>query len=141
MVTALAVGPGDTVEVDQPLLWLTEGDIAHAAEDVADEVDLDRIRPDLADVLARQAKTLDAGPARGHRQAPRRIGHRSARENVDDLCDPGTFVEYGSLMVAAQRRRRTRRGPHRPHAGRRHGGRRSATSTATASSPTGPGAS
>src|SRR5207249_6429872 len=36
-----------------------------------------------------------------------RIGHRSARENIDDLCDPGTFVEYGSLVIAAQRRRRT----------------------------------
>ena len=106
VVTALAAGPGDTVEVDQPLLWLTEGDIAHAAEDVADEVDLDRIRPDLADVLARQAKTLD--PARPEAIAKHHaVGHRSARENVDDLCDPGTFVEYGSLMVAAQRRRRT----------------------------------
>ena len=73
---------------------------------MADEVDLDRIRPDLADVLARQAKTLD--PARPEAIAKHHaVGHRSARENVDDLCDPGTFVEYGSLMVAAQRRRRT----------------------------------
>ncbi|MEX2080762.1 MAG: carboxyl transferase domain-containing protein, partial [Dehalococcoidia bacterium] len=30
-----------------------------------------------------------------------------ARENVDDLCDPGTFVEYAPLPVAAQRQRRT----------------------------------
>src|SRR5205823_11422230 len=33
-------------------------------------------------------------------------GQRTARENVEDLCDPGTFVEYGSLVIAAQRRRR-----------------------------------
>jgi acetyl-CoA carboxylase carboxyltransferase component len=36
----------------------------------------------------------------------RRTGQRTARENVDDLCDPGSFVEYGPLVIAAQRRRR-----------------------------------
>jgi acetyl-CoA carboxylase carboxyltransferase component len=34
------------------------------------------------------------------------LGYRSARENLDDLCDPGSFVEYGQLAVAAQRQRR-----------------------------------
>jgi acetyl-CoA carboxylase carboxyltransferase component len=34
-------------------------------------------------------------------------GHRSARENLADLCDPGSFIEYGGLVVAAQRRRRS----------------------------------
>jgi len=33
-------------------------------------------------------------------------GYRTARENLEDLCDPGSFVEYGQLAVAAQRRRR-----------------------------------
>jgi len=33
-------------------------------------------------------------------------GNRSARENLDDLCDAGSFVEYGQLAVAAQRQRR-----------------------------------
>jgi acetyl-CoA carboxylase carboxyltransferase component len=31
---------------------------------------------------------------------------RTARENIADLCDPGSFVEYGALAVAAQRSRR-----------------------------------
>ena len=53
----------------------------------------------------------------------RKTGQRTARENIDDLCDPGTFVEYGPLVVAAQRRRRTIRGPDREHAGRRDGRR------------------
>ncbi|MFX5324499.1 carboxyl transferase domain-containing protein, partial [Acinetobacter baumannii] len=30
----------------------------------------------------------------------------TARENIDDLCDPGSFVEYGALAIAAQRQRR-----------------------------------
>ncbi|MEK6252201.1 MAG: carboxyl transferase domain-containing protein [Actinomycetota bacterium] len=33
-------------------------------------------------------------------------GARTARENVDDLVDPGSFVEYGGLAIAAQRARR-----------------------------------
>jgi acetyl-CoA carboxylase carboxyltransferase component len=37
----------------------------------------------------------------------RKTGQRTARENIVDLCDPDSFVEYGALGVAAQRRRRT----------------------------------
>ncbi|HJR25606.1 MAG TPA: carboxyl transferase domain-containing protein, partial [Acidimicrobiales bacterium] len=37
----------------------------------------------------------------------RRTGHRTARENVADLVDPGSLVEYGPLAIAAQRRRRS----------------------------------
>ncbi len=33
-------------------------------------------------------------------------GHRTARENIADLIDDGSFVEYGPLAIAAQRRRR-----------------------------------
>jgi acetyl-CoA carboxylase carboxyltransferase component len=33
-------------------------------------------------------------------------GYRTARENLADLCDPGSFIEYGQLAVAAQRQRR-----------------------------------
>lgn len=34
-------------------------------------------------------------------------GLRTARENIDDLCDEHSFTEYGSLIVAGQRSRRT----------------------------------
>src|SRR5262249_52515242 len=79
---------------------------AVAADAVDETVDLDAIRPDLAEVLDRQARTMDAArPDAVERR--RRTGQRTARENIDDLCDPGTFVEYGSLVVAAQRRRRS----------------------------------
>ncbi len=54
----------------------------------------------------RHALGLD--DARPEAVARRRKTHqRTARENVYDLCDPGTFVEYGPLVIAAQRRRRT----------------------------------
>ncbi len=60
----------------------------------------------LAEVLARQAATRDA--ARPEAVARRHAaGGRTARENLDDLVDPGSFVEYGALAVAAQRSRRS----------------------------------
>ena len=34
-------------------------------------------------------------------------GFRTARENLEDLCDPDSFIEYGQLAVAAQRQRRS----------------------------------
>jgi acetyl-CoA carboxylase carboxyltransferase component len=63
------------------------------------------IRPELQAIRARLERTLDG--AREEAQARRHArGYRSARENVADLVDTGTFQEYGQLAVAAQRSRR-----------------------------------
>ena len=64
------------------------------------------VRPDLARVQARHAFTLDANrpEAVAKRHA---LGLRTARENLADLCDPGSFSEYGALAVAAQSQRRS----------------------------------
>jgi len=63
-------------------------------------------RPDLQRVIDRHALVLDA--ARPDAVARRhQLGQRTARENIADLCDPGTFIEYGALAVAAQRSRRS----------------------------------
>ena len=63
-------------------------------------------RADLKSLQARQAFTLDA--SRSEAVAKRHAqGLRSARENVADLCDLGSFIEYGALAVAAQRSRRS----------------------------------
>ncbi|HEX8050294.1 MAG TPA: carboxyl transferase domain-containing protein, partial [Solirubrobacterales bacterium] len=62
-------------------------------------------RDDLAELLARRALTEDA--ARPDAVEKRHAaGGRSARENVEDLVDPGSFVEYGRYAIAAQRGRR-----------------------------------
>jgi acetyl-CoA carboxylase carboxyltransferase component len=62
-------------------------------------------REDLAELLARRALTEDAArpDAMQRRHA---AGARTARENVEDLVDPGSFVEYGRFAIAAQRGRR-----------------------------------
>src|SRR4051794_33989497 len=60
---------------------------------------------DLAEVLKRRALTEDA--ARGDAVERRHAaGGRTARENIADLVDPGSFVEYGRFAIAAQRGRR-----------------------------------
>lgn len=105
VVLSVAVAPGEAVMPGHPVVVIQEtGD---ATEQVIAEaaVDLDRIRPDLEEVHQRHAIGLDA--ARPDAVARRRkTGQRTARENIDDLCDPGTFIEYGPLVIAAQRRRR-----------------------------------
>ncbi len=105
-VRMLGVAAGDTVYDGHPLVFVETADLDVEFADASQEVDLDHIRPDLAEVLERQAGGLDenrlAAVAKRHGR-----GHRTARENVNDLIDPGTFVEYGALTVAAQRRRRS----------------------------------
>jgi acetyl-CoA carboxylase carboxyltransferase component len=62
-------------------------------------------RPDLAELLRRRALTEDA--ARPDAVARRHAtGGRTARENIADLVDADSFVEYGRFAIAAQRSRR-----------------------------------
>ena len=60
----------------------------------------------LEELRAQQALTEDAQrtEAVGKRHAK---GYRSARENLADLVDEHSFIEYGQLAVAAQRGRRS----------------------------------
>jgi methylmalonyl-CoA carboxyltransferase 12S subunit len=63
------------------------------------------VRPDLAELRERRALTEDA--ARPEAVARRHAaGARTARENLADLVDDGSFVEYGRYAIAAQRGRR-----------------------------------
>jgi acetyl-CoA carboxylase carboxyltransferase component len=89
---------------DHPLAFLEEAEIDGGAGAEEEAIDLDFIRPDLAEVLERHRLTFD--DARPDAVARRRkTGQRTPRENIDDLVDPGSFVEYGPLVVAARRRR------------------------------------
>ena len=106
IVRRLAVSVGDTLYEGHPLLFLEAGAVDEADVPADEEIDLDEIRPDLREILDRHARTLD--DARPDAVARRRATQqRTARENIQDLCDPGTFVEYGPLVLAAQRRRRS----------------------------------
>ncbi len=139
VVRAVAVTAGETVALGAPLLFVEERAVAGAGVAAEDEDhDLDHVRDDLREVLDRQAATQDAARpdavARRHEQ-----GQRTARENIDDLCDDGSFVEYGSLVLAAQRQRRDLDDLIAKHPGRRVDRRHRAGSTATASPTRRPG--
>ena len=103
-VCEIRVAPGDTVLEGSALAFIEEMDLAESDTALDEEIDLDEIRPDLAEVLARLAKTKD-----DHRPDAvarrRKTAQRTVRENVDDLVDAGSFVEYGALTLAARRLR------------------------------------
>ncbi len=105
IVTQVLVVEGSTVRPDEVLCVIEERPDHDQAAVAVDLVDLDRIRPDLAEVIERHRVGLDdARPDAVERR--RKVRRRTARENVTDLLDAGSFVEYGPLVIAAQRRRR-----------------------------------
>lgn len=105
-VISVDVAVGDTVTAQQELVTVQPGAAEPAPAMPGEQLDLDHIRPDLAAVEQRRAVGLDAN--RPDAVAKRRaVGRRTARENLADLVDPGSFVEYGPLVIAAQRRRRS----------------------------------
>ncbi|HUF97087.1 MAG TPA: carboxyl transferase domain-containing protein [Ilumatobacter sp.] len=95
------VMPGDVLaRVD------TTVETAHAEDESAATVPTGLNRPDLAEVIARHR--LGTDDARPESVARRRSVHRrTTRENIEDLVDAGSFVEYGPLAIAAQLKRRT----------------------------------
>ncbi|MZD08542.1 carbamoyl-phosphate synthase large subunit, partial [Streptomyces sp. SID5785] len=105
VVREVSAAVGGTVAEGAVLVRLDPGGAGAAGPADSGPVDPDTVRADLAEVGARHAFGLDAHRpevvARRHA-----AGRRTARENLDDLCDPGTFTEFGALAVAAQRRRR-----------------------------------
>jgi acetyl-CoA carboxylase carboxyltransferase component len=122
VIGELIVDVGDSVEEGQALLTLTPGageesqssdggDRTSAERTTSVDshagIDNGRERADVRAVRERHEIGLDAARSeaveRRHAQ-----GHRTARENLDDLLDPGSFVEYGPLLFAAQEQRRSR---------------------------------
>ncbi|MDT5259111.1 MAG: hypothetical protein QOD10_4191 [Mycobacterium sp.] len=102
----ILVTPGQVVGTGDPLLVFTRVGAGADGQSSLAAVDLDRPRADLDEVRQRHVVTLDEGReaavAKRHAQ-----GRRTARENIADLVDPGSFVEYGALAIAAQRSRRS----------------------------------
>jgi acetyl/propionyl-CoA carboxylase alpha subunit/acetyl-CoA carboxylase carboxyltransferase component len=105
VVRLITAKTAEVLAVGQPVLFIEPKDGSEASI-AADEVkDLDAIRPDLAEVVARHALNQDAARPEAVARRHAKAG-RTARQNVEDLCDPGSFIEYGGLTIAAQRSRR-----------------------------------
>jgi len=107
IVAAVQVAEGDSVVEGQPLMEIRAGEGAVQERPEQGERAATGPREDLQAVIERHAIGLDAA----RREAVERrhsTGKRTARENLADLLDEGSFVEYGPLLFAAQEQRRTR---------------------------------
>ena len=105
LVREVAAAVGATVAAGEVLIVLAGSGADAGGQVPAGEVPLDHVRPDLAEVRERHRTGLDEGrPEVTERRHA--AGRRTARENIADLADPGSFTEYGALTIAAQRRRR-----------------------------------
>ena len=104
VVESVLVAEGETIAAGQVLVRITPGAVT-ASNDSAPVDSTSGERADLARYRERRYLTTDeARPEAVARRAAR--GHRTARANIADLVDDGSFVEYGSFAIAAQRRRR-----------------------------------
>ncbi|MEI8286232.1 MAG: carboxyl transferase domain-containing protein, partial [Actinomycetes bacterium] len=103
-VTVVAVAEGDTIASGQLLISIAPGEVnpsataetTHQAQ--GERADLQRYQD------RRHLTSDDARPEAVARRAAK--GQRTARANITDLVDDGSFVEYGSFAIAAQRQRR-----------------------------------
>ncbi|MEM7116080.1 MAG: carboxyl transferase domain-containing protein [Chloroflexota bacterium] len=106
IVVQILAAVGDVVGTERPLCFIEPVERDEAERDGETAVSLDHIRPDLAELFTRRQFLLDENRINEVTKRHKR-GQRTARENIADLCDPDSFVEYGSAIVAAQRRRRS----------------------------------
>ena len=106
VVTAVHARPGASTVPDDLLVRVRPSSDPSDAGHTEEGPDLDAERSDLTRLQERRDRRLDE--ARPEAAAKRHArGQRTARENVADLVDDGSFVEYGGLAVAAQRARRS----------------------------------
>ena len=105
-VSMIGVGSGDTLWENHTLMIIEAHEVAGSVTEGDNSVDLDFIRPDLEEILIRRAATLDKN--REEAVSKRHSRHlRTVQENVEDLFDEGTFLEYGPLVLANQFSRRS----------------------------------
>ena len=106
IVRSLTVSVGEVVYEGHPLAFVEPRDVGAAIEEVVEAVDLDYIRPKLQEVFDRRQFLLDENrPEAVERRHSK--GRRTVRENLEQLIDPGTWVEYGPLVIAGQRAKRS----------------------------------
>lgn len=97
---------GDSVAEAMPLLFVEPADLGNADDTKAVATDLDTVGKALAEARERHRINMDeARPDAVKRRHDK--NKRTIRENIADLLDEGSFVEFAPLALAAQRRRRT----------------------------------
>ena len=106
IVRRVVVKTGDVIQEGHPLVFVEEVDGIDAAHHEEEELDLDEIRGDLQESIERHSWIFDENRDKALERRVR-TGQQTARTNINQFCDEGSFIEYGPLVLAAQRRRRT----------------------------------
>ena len=94
VVCAVSMSQGDVVREGYPIVFIHETDVEGGALEGDAGVDLEAIRADLKEVNDLIQNTLDASHAEAV-AALHENGRRTAREDLDDLMDEGSFREFG----------------------------------------------
>lgn len=106
IVRSLLTEVGQAVFEGHALIAIEPAQVEATQTAETEELDLDYVRPDLAESNKRHGYGLDENRpdavAKRHGK-----GKRTARENIADLVDGDSFVEWGPLVIAAQRKRRS----------------------------------
>jgi acetyl/propionyl-CoA carboxylase alpha subunit len=106
IVRAVSMSVGDVVREGYPIVFIEEAEVTGGAVAAEPTLDLDFIRGALQELSERRAHIYDENrPDAVARR--RRTGQRTARENIAQFLDEGSFKEFGPLVLAAQRSRRT----------------------------------
>jgi len=106
VVTRVFIQVGQMVEQAENLFSFEKKETAARNDITNQEIDLAYVRPDLAETIERH----DIGKDHRRKNAVEKRhekGQRTARENIADLIDNGNFLEYGPLVIAPQRKRRS----------------------------------
>ena len=104
VISAVLIAAGDTIQAGQLLFEIeAAGTSSESTEQEAEEQPATgNLLTDLQTQLAYSSDAMRPDAVRRRHKK----GYRSARENLTDLCDKGSFIEYGQLAVAAQRDRK-----------------------------------
>ncbi len=103
MVVEVRVEPGQVLKAGTVVVTLAPGEAPAGSSVEVESVITDRA--DLTELRSRRALLADDARPEAIAKVHGR-GRRTARENLADLVDEGSFQEYGSFMYAAQKGRR-----------------------------------
>ena len=102
VVREVTVTTDEIVYDGHPLAFVEVMDVGGAIDREEQTIDLDYVSPSLQAVFDRRQFLLDENrPEAVERRHSR--GRRTVRENIDQLIDPGTWVEYGPLTISTPR--------------------------------------
>ncbi|HEY8572260.1 acetyl-CoA carboxylase family protein [Phenylobacterium sp.] len=106
VVREIVLEVGDVIYEGTPILFVEPAEVEGGVYREDTQIDLDALRRDVAEVLHYHQLTRDEA-RKAATEKRHAAGKRTARENIADLCDPGSFVEFGPIVTPVRYRDET----------------------------------